>query len=349
MNQDLHRIRGLDSIRFLAALVVAVEHNNLFPLTVGFDPSSVSARMVNGFYTGSVSGPAAVIVFFVISGFCIHYPYVNRKFNLPEFYSRRILRIILPLFAAVILIHRAGFAVGGSDWFSGVPAWSLIAEMAYYLLYPVLRRLRSRLSWRTLFQISFVTAFLFAFTKPVTNVNYPAWNNAGNCLIGLPCWLLGVLLAEREGQAAAGAAPSKSQLWRWRSLILMIAAITHNLALQRLIGQHLTLNFFALAVYPWLRVEIAHFRRQPPWPVLEWAGRWSYSLYLLHPFGHYLVVRLNLPNFGYLANWLIELFLVLLLSYIFFLLVEAPGHRLARAAGHYFRRHFPTGAAVEPT
>jgi len=352
MDKDRHRIRGLDSIRFLAALTVAVEHSQLPPLTTGFDPASLPARMVNGFYSGSISGPAAVIVFFVISGFCIHYPYANRPFNLLEFYSRRILRILLPLCAALLLMHRAGFPENDPDWLSGVPAWSLIAEVIYYLLYPILRLLRKRLSWLALFQISFGVAFLFAFTKPINNVNYPAWGDAGNWLIGLPCWLLGVLLAEREGHApgaAASVAPSKTRLWLLRAAIVLLAAITHNLALQLVIGQHLTLNFFALAVYPWLVAEIAHFRRQPPWPVLEWAGQWSYSLYLIHPFGHYLAGRLNLPNFGYLADWLIHLSFILLLSYLFFRLIEAPSHYLARAASRVFRRPTPPDVAVKTT
>ena len=39
------------------------------------DPSNSIAWFVNGCYTTLACGLAAVIMFFVISGFCIHYPY----------------------------------------------------------------------------------------------------------------------------------------------------------------------------------------------------------------------------------------------------------------------------------
>jgi peptidoglycan/LPS O-acetylase OafA/YrhL len=80
-----------------------------------------------------------------------------------------------------------------------------------------------------------------------------------------------------------------------------------------------------------LGLEIAYRRRKSAPTILEWAGLWSYSLYLMHP---------AVPGLVSMQEWLRPmaiygggtlLFIVssLLGAYLFYLVVEAPFHRIA--------------------
>jgi len=79
----MNRIKGLDSIRFLLAFTVLVGHMGLqFP-----DFSKLNNVYIINFLKlfGLIfNGPAAVIIFFILSGFVIHYPFVvnNNKLNM---------------------------------------------------------------------------------------------------------------------------------------------------------------------------------------------------------------------------------------------------------------------------
>jgi peptidoglycan/LPS O-acetylase OafA/YrhL len=68
----------------------------------------------------------------------------------------------------------------------------------------------------------------------------------------------------------------------------------------------------------------------PEW--LEKAGLWSYSLYLLHPAASIKFLS-YFPTARESFHWLIYLAFVLIFSYLFYLIIEAPSHRLARKAG----------------
>ena len=69
------RIRGLDSIRFIAALIVVFGHGAFLDLSAWLDHERMPGRLLVGIYNNLFAGQAAVIVFFLVSGFCIHYPF----------------------------------------------------------------------------------------------------------------------------------------------------------------------------------------------------------------------------------------------------------------------------------
>src|SRR5262249_40824440 len=84
------------------------------------------------------------------------------------------------------------------------------------------------------------------------------------------------------------------------------------------------------ACFFWIRAEIDYYRTRKPWTLLVWAGRWSYSLYLIH----FLVIGVDV-GVGLLAqnsvlDWLIEFSLALAWSYVFSLASENPSPTLAR-------------------
>lgn len=332
----MKRILGLDSFRAIGAIIVMMGHGAVPPITSGYDESSFWAWAFNGVYGGSFSGPAAVIMFFVISGICIHYPYAEgKKMDLEEFFIRRYIRILIPMIAAVLLARITGFVSWDNPrLIAGIPGWSLIAEMIYYAIYPLLLILttNTRVKWKTLVYITFVIALVLAFTKPIDNINYPAWGYEKNWILGLPCWLMGVLLADNIGKTSL-LNPSRINIWAWRLGAILLASITRNLAFQGIVGNHLTLNFFAIYVFFWLIREIAYFQNNPTSLFWEWAGKWSYSLFLIHPFAFYLLETLNLPDFGDMTNWLIKFNFALAITLLFYYMVEKPSHIVARKAG----------------
>ena len=77
-------------------------------------------------------------------------------------------------------------------------------------------------------------------------------------------------------------------------------------------------------------MEIAYGKRNKPSMLLISGGAWSYSLYLFHGPAMRMFWKLRLPNLGYMPNWLVLFAFVLCLSYVFYLAVERPSHRLAR-------------------
>ena len=328
----MNRILGINSLRFLAALWVMMGHVGGLPLTIGVDKSEFLPKAFWAFYGGFYSGPAAVILFFVISGFCIHWPYrAGAELKVREFYIRRYVRLLLPMAGALLLI-RSTLGIPAYDensWFSGVPAWSLVAEAIYYFIYPLLLKIATGCGWFKVTLASFVIAFILGLTYQVHSCNYPVFGDAGNWLLGLPCWLLGVMLAEKNWDDKTLVVNLRG-MWTWRLGAIALGAITHNLGLQLIIGQHLTLNLFAIYCFFWLGREIVWFKNNPPVAWLESAGEWSYSLYLIHIFGSRVYECLGFPFFGHVFNWGIKMVVVLSCAYVFYLLVERPSHGLAR-------------------
>jgi peptidoglycan/LPS O-acetylase OafA/YrhL len=96
------RIEFLDSVRGLAALAVLLFHSMIFEWPKGF-MNFINLPVVNILFDGH----AAVVMFFVLSGFVLSRPYLNsqppRSVFLPTFYLRRIIRIWLPWFFAFCL------------------------------------------------------------------------------------------------------------------------------------------------------------------------------------------------------------------------------------------------------
>ena len=327
----MNRLLGLDTLRFFAALWVALRHGNMPPLTSGF--KGEVASQVDWLWRGSISGPAAVIVFFVISGLCIHLPYAHGKpFDLGEYVIRRLVRLLIPMLAAIAIWRLYNGMEGfGADWLDGIPGWSLVAELVYYALYPILR-LVPRRPWKTIFVVTFLGAFAFAwFSQPRTNINYPAWGYALSWVLGLPVWILGVILAERCRDLLPS--PPTWRIWTERVVAVLLGAAATWLAWERIVGHHLTLNIFALYAVWWIRDELGYHRTHVPSARLERWGAWSYSLYLTHPLAGAIWKDFPIPYFGHLADWLLKMGFVVLLAVVFHAWCEQPAHAFAQRLG----------------
>ena len=74
------------------------------------------------------------------------------------------------------------------------------------------------------------------------------------------------------------------------------------------------------------------------------GGTWSYSVYLVHVPANAVFGLLAPPNLGHALNWLTQMAFILGCSYLFYLIVEYPGHVVARSVGRGARQGSATPA-----
>jgi peptidoglycan/LPS O-acetylase OafA/YrhL len=272
-------------------------------------------------------GAAAVTVFFVISGFVIHYPHKDKAaLNIRSFLVRRWLRIGLPLLVVMIF---AGFYHQQSR----IPVWSLYCELIYYTIYPWLRKWDT--GWSQKIRYSYILsgvliACVAADEWLAGKHGHPAFCSgviwylvaAG---ISLPAWLLGVQLAERIDNVKP--TPKRSYIYLLRIVVVLVAGICLVIKFQLHIKYLYTQILFALLAVHWVEQEIRYHQALPASRILEFCGRFSYSLYLCHELFVFVLQR-TLPNNN--IYWPLLIVAVLAMSYVFYLLVERPAHKLAR-------------------
>ncbi|HVX09731.1 MAG TPA: acyltransferase [Pirellulales bacterium] len=336
----MKHVKGIDSIRCVAALWVVFGHGNRFPLTYGIDKGHWLGRIISGIYGNLFCGSAAVIVFFLISGFVIHYPYITGKtFVASEFFLRRYLRIGFPLIVAIPLARWVGIKL---SLFSESILWSLFAELVYYSLYPAIRWAVKRTGWRIMLAGAYAASVCVILTAPTASA-YPSYGTSLNWLLGLPCWLLGCLLAESWSTEGRGEVSpiSTTEIYSWRLTAWALTWACSALRFHSPIGLPWTLNLFAIFAFFWLKKEIAYYNttNRLPSRLLEWMGAWSYSLYLTHNLSRRLLVNyIGAPNLGVFLNWLVLMSFMLCFAYLFFLLFEKTSHLLARSLAQRLRR-----------
>lgn len=146
----------LDGIRGVAILMVVAFH------TFYVNPESGTALRVIGNIFGS--GWIGVPIFFVLSGFLISYPFFSEREKDSRFWyqngyaGRRIGKIIPPFYLSIIIFSlyyfirfsNAEYLNTGLQWALGVPNfipsslrfntsyWSLIVEVHFYIILPIL-------------------------------------------------------------------------------------------------------------------------------------------------------------------------------------------------------------------
>jgi peptidoglycan/LPS O-acetylase OafA/YrhL len=327
-------VGGLDTLRFICALSVMLCHLGGPPVLAWLDKSHGLGKAAHGLYGSLFPGAPAVIVFFLISGFCIHYPNSQPggcAFNALSFYIRRFIRIALPVYVLEKLITATGRDFGEID---GVVIWSVHCEMIYYAAYPVLRVLNRWLSWQQITALAFAGAAVALWLHRGQNEFLNLGVKAAS-MVGLPCWLLGLLVAE-----------SASRPWAVSGRIIAVCRLgIYGLACSATvlrfhggIGFPLSLVFFSMACYVWLRFELAWRRMYPSPAWLEKGGAWSYSLYLLHFPALSFVGGWLGQGTGTWLGWTAIVGSALVISYVYYLAVEKPSHALAKWLGRHVEK-----------
>lgn len=322
---DTKRIIGLDSIRAGAALAVLVAHLGGVPVPAFIDQGKTFGHALAVLFSLVVNGQAAVIVFFIISGFCIHLPIARgRTPDWKAYFVRRIVRIGLPMVAVLPFLQWANISF---ITFHNSIYWSLLCEIIYYCIYPLLLLGRNRWGWWSLIWLSFGVGVLLNLLYPVigTDKLYQRLGAALTWCLGLPCWLLGAALVEDILQLKQHDVVRRTaKIWFWRLGLIVLPLFANILTFHSPFSHSLTLNLFAFYGFFWIRGELMRFPLPPHWT--EWVGKWSYSIYLFH-----LVAKGWMPV-GLWDGWFglpLGLACVLGSCFLFYLIIEWPSHLLA--------------------
>lgn len=295
----------IDLLRGVAALGVLLFHSRV-ALWVGWReiqqrPADFSAfeRAVAWLAAPTPFLGAGVMLFFVISGFCVHQPLAaaNSTPSWRSFYARRLLRVYPPYLAAVVVSAAATVWLGLSAQQFGASAamvqnytgpadasalvsqilanpslWSLPVEMEFYLLYPLVWWAVARLGWGL--ALSAVAALSLAAAAAVLAGHRVL---DGNFALYWLIWCSGAWLRERHARGALARPPILVSV---AALGAIAAGVVCTL---RPVGPLATLAWGAGSF--WLVWQcLSAPRKWPAWlsRPLRAAGAWSYSLYLLH-------------------------------------------------------------------
>lgn len=361
------RLRALDGLRGIAALVVVVHHALLLIPAMSLaqlDESAAGQPATVWLLTHTPAhlvwaGEEAVLVFFVLSGFVLTLPAVGRPMRWRTYYPRRLVRLYLPVWGSVALTGMLVLAVPPSTsparsvsannqarvelsqaWHDvfllpaagavNTPLWSLHWEVLFSLLLPafLLLRLGARRA------LPLYAALLIAAVGVGTYAGIGA-------LRYLPVFGLGVLLAFHRDllEDARRWVDSRQHAGAWWVAALTVTVLLFTgrwiasglpsggplldaLASGGVIVGALLVVVLALVWAPGAR---ALERR-----AVQWLGARSFSLYLVHLpviFTLEFVFPTTVPRWVVIA---VAIPTALVVTAVFFRLVEAPSHRAAR-------------------
>jgi peptidoglycan/LPS O-acetylase OafA/YrhL len=300
----------------------------------------------------------AIVLFFLISGFCIHYPNTsgNTRLSWKTYLIRRFWRIYPAYFAALLLTAGISYLCltlwGDKTWdlskifrvatlsqnyppengqfLSNPSLWTIPLEIEFYLLYPLaflfFASNKSSILMIIALGISVISIFL----------NYQGYDWLSFTAIFLwPTWLIGAWIAQLFRD---------KKLDRIRLIYLLpFAGLTLAVSLvSRYQDWETWIQYFGWSAFYFfffifclshakMIKRVIGFRLTK---AVSWIGKISFSLYLIH----FPLFKL----FGYLhgdifgekpANFLISLFYllpVILLAWLFFRGVEDPIHQWSK-------------------
>ncbi|WP_249040669.1 acyltransferase family protein [Paraburkholderia megapolitana] len=223
----------IDAIRFMAAAWVVFYHFGPPPFKSIF--TGHLALLGGALWSGLVvlfAGPAAVIVFFVISGYCIHNAYHRDASLRPvSYFVSRYVRIGVPL-AVVALVSRP---VGDASTLLESVLWSLYCELVYYTVYPLVRQRFHRVGEMIVCAV-IGGALMVWLTHTQARVVcdhcvYQNYGVAGTSLLYFPGWLLGSLIADMQRtRGGIDGRRAYSQLTGW--IVRVLRAVVRGLSAQ---------------------------------------------------------------------------------------------------------------------
>lgn len=327
-------ILGLDSLRILLAIIVLLSHLDTYSLF--HSPTAGQSSKIMGFLFGnSFVGVCAVIAFFVISGIVIHFPYTGaKKLNTSSFLIKRYLRLGIPMLVVYAITKFIDMPI------SHLPFWSLYCELIYYTLYPIILYAikKDKKMLLVLFILSFVLSYIIVFYdgnaihdlfNKNKNLNAEYWQLGIiiTAIIGLPNWLLGVVIAQKFAQLTKAINISISRIYLIRFTVFLLSMICSVSRFHFSLSYTLSLNIFGLFAGYWIWMEINYWANRTPNKSLEAYGKISYSVYICHAIAVFLVANAMRAGFFTIT---IEIIATFAFSYLFYLMVEKPSHRLAQ-------------------
>lgn len=358
----VRRIRSLDGLRGIAAGVVVMNHVILASVPALGAVGSIDGAKVHLTTLGLLlartplalfwSGPEFVIVFFVLSGFVLTVQVLDRGATWSAYYPSRLLRLYLPVWAAIVLalawyrIVTPHTIHGASIWLNGtvgpVTSRSLL-DLATLIpnvgATPIMSVLWS-LHWEILFSLALPFAVMFVVRFPtwlvipaaIIAVLIPHLPHLGWAYYVMP-FIVGAALATKRDELIRIAG-------RRMAVALALCAVGGLSADAWLVGgspvasplaenvAHTLVVVGAMAAVVFALAYRRIFETRP----VQWIGTRSFTLYLVHlPVVVSVAFLLHAP--GWPLEALVAVPTALLLTEAFYRLVEVPSHRIARAAG----------------
>jgi len=253
----LLRLRSLDGLRGVAAIVVVAYHSLLINPTLADivvnnktpAPGSFWDILLYSPLRIFIAGNEAVIVFFVLSGLVLTLQVRReRDFNWGTYFPRRLVRLYLPMFASIVfavivtlLLHRDRtasdsawvqfytypdfswkFAIQAADVFNGTPdfnspLWSLRWEVLFSLLLPVFVLVASRGR-----KLAWAAVALAPFAVLL------GYENSVLPLVYLPAFIVGIALAKlftlRDESLMTGEQKPRRVPW-WAHVVWLAVAV----------------------------------------------------------------------------------------------------------------------------
>ena len=302
-------------------------------------------------------GDLGVELFFLISGFCIHWSYLQWHHQhvsppfWPQYAIRRVFRIYPPYVFAMVMIICNGLFLKhprnlpalrdvilhlllihnlDSESFYKLNGsfWSLAVECQLYLVYPLFLHLVSQLGFGIFLISSGLLVALPSIYNILTNNSLPFW------ITHLPffywyAWGLGAYVANNYFHNRC--IPSLARHWLWIILIIsVILAHSQFLAFMYWLGMS-----FVFAVWLDRSLRREETAAKNLFQVcLSGIGVVSYSVYLLHqPLIPAFESQLHHSNWWFAINILQILLSTILIgaaSFICWLFVEKPSHSLGK-------------------
>jgi len=355
----------LDALRGVAAFIVVLGHFGRL-----WEPASVTQPVLSLLRTlFQLGGGAAVVLFFLLSGFVLSLPY-KRGTSLPygNFALRRIARIYIPYLAAVLLAVLGYWQLQGrlplSAWFNqtwtqpltgrvilssallignydtslvNTAFWSLAVEMRLSLLFPflcipLLRRGRGVV----LLGVCGAVLLDFLVSRLLQHhLDASTFRNATDMTLGLMCFVVGILLS-RSFDKIHGIWSRFSPNTQWlffgiSTLLLEFGALLGELHYVGVAANTVQILGGAGVLVSVLFSDGLHSLLNRQWPVL--LGRMSYSLYLVHGTVLFTLVHVFFGRTSLPSLFVPYVACSLGLAWLFFISVEKPAIWLSRQIG----------------
>jgi len=351
---NLNRFNELDALRGLAAVSVLMHHFLLVK-----DSSSQLESDVRILLYPFQNGPAAVVLFFVLSGFVLSLPlWRGVKSGYPRFLMRRIFRIYPPyLFTLAVSVAGAYLFYNDkrnlSHWFQGswsspvdphlvlqhilfigpsyqasqynTVFWTLILEMQISLIFPFLLGILKRIptGWDWLFVgLIWMLGFWGAYLIPLSSICQIAyWSSY---------FLAGAVLARRVlvfPDLFPGIFAKMPTLAVSLTLLICSTFIGHNKSQTMHLLSYLPCSVGSLGTIL-SALYNPFFRRVLDTKVAAFLGHISYSLYLIHAVVLNVCFHVLYPSLSFSFIFFPYVVITLILATLMRKVIETPSIQL---------------------
>jgi peptidoglycan/LPS O-acetylase OafA/YrhL len=383
------RYRSLDGLRGLAALTVVLDHLLLVVPSVSAiyvdgrlpSPSSPAWWLYRTPLRLLFAGHEAVLIFFVLSGFVLTLPLTQPNWRWRAYYPRRLVRLYLPVWAAILLALALALLVTrdptfGSSWLAShkvptahalsrdmtllvatsnldSPLWSLRWEVWFSLLLPgmfgVLMFGRRR-SW-PLVVLALIAVSTASRFSAVAHRLPQSWLTEG-LMQYLPVFGIGMVLAlNRERLPLLGERIARTKHASRNGLAVVVVALLLTVSPSMAAGPGpfgavaaaaYVASLIGVSMILFIALESRRAIRVLETPVVQWVGTRSFSLYLVHE-PVVVATALTVRAHGYFPWLLIAAPMLLLI-----LAVTEAFYRVAERPAHRLSRYVGSRAAARP-